>query len=294
MKINIKNSTLETLEFLFFEGDLNILARKWGDYPSRLWNNFVSLSSVFTVVSFLVAIAGAKLESDFAQIIGWLVFGAIVIYNFFSAIPEEKLVLKKLVGKKLSLNDLSQIHPKPYTLGVIGLSKSGKSTFMHKSLHSTQNVSRTNEIYCEIIPVPRKPDNYFVVVDGDGDKIYQQIEIMNAVDCLLIFVDHSESHQRKQLSQDRLDKHEEFFKDLSDCLNAYPKKHNIHVVLNKKDLWESSQKKDDLTNWFNGKTDEMASKLNLNITKSFHSNMQFDSVSQLLNKISSEVLQRND
>lgn len=270
---------------------MNILERKWQEFPKRFWNNFVGITAVFTGFSFLVAIAGWKLESDLTQIVAWVVFALVLFLNFYVSIPDKRLTLKKQIGKKLTLKEISEIYPKPYLLGIVGETKTGKSTFMHKSLHSTKQVSRTNQIYGEVIPIPENPDHYFIVIDGDGDKIYQQIEIMDSVDCLLLFVDHSESHQRKQISSDRLKSHESFIKDLSDCLLGRSKQYKIHVVLNKQDLWGNSSKKEELLEWFTKNTENLESRLNCALTTSKHSNLQTDSVSALLNQISSEVRQ---
>ncbi|MFW2791997.1 GTPase domain-containing protein, partial [Acinetobacter baumannii] len=212
----------------------------------------------------------------------------------YISIPERKLVLKKQVGKKLTLDQVSEIYPKPFLLGIVGETKTGKSTFMYKSLHSTKQASRTNEIYGEVIPIPESSDQYFVVIDGDGDKIYQQIDIMNRVDCLLVFVDHSESHQKKQVSLDRLKSHENFLKNLSDCLLGYSRKYRIHIVLNKQDLWEGSSRKEDLLKWFTTNTEALGSKLNCTLTTNMHSNLQVDSVSSLLHQISAEVIKNYD
>ncbi|HGF9277401.1 TPA: hypothetical protein ACJESI_001740, partial [Acinetobacter baumannii] len=68
--------------------------------------------------------------------------------------------LKELVGKKLTLEEVNSIYPIPFLLGVVGTTKSGKTTFLNQALRASTQTNRTNIIYGEVLSVPRKYDNY--------------------------------------------------------------------------------------------------------------------------------------
>ncbi|HFF4843642.1 TPA: hypothetical protein ACGC6A_003937, partial [Acinetobacter baumannii] len=137
--------------------------------------------------------------------------------------------LKELVGKKLTLEEVNSIYPIPFLLGVVGTTKSGKTTFLNQALRASTQTNRTNIIYGEVLSVPRKYDNYFIVIDGDGAKLKQQFEIINKVDYLLVFLDHNMSHTKKQLNTHRLREHENFFEHLKGYLSEHKKIKKIHL-----------------------------------------------------------------
>ncbi|WP_269497888.1 hypothetical protein, partial [Acinetobacter baumannii] len=208
--------------------------------------------------------------------------------------PEPVLQLKELVRKKLTLEEVNSIYPIPFLLGVVGTTKSGKTTFLNQALRASTQTNRTNIIYGEVLSVPRKYDNYFIVIDGDGAKLKQQFEIINKVDYLLVFLDHNMSHTKKQLNTHRLREHENFFEHLKGYLSEHKKIKKIHLVLNKQDLWDSSAKKKQLCDWLETKVQDCIDSLNIEVSYSFHSNLNSASVNELINNISQEVVSAND
>lgn len=272
----------------------NIRNRKWEGFLSQCWENFIGVSAIFTVLGFILSIGGWNLSQ------GWVKYLGIVsiVFGFALTIklswPKEILQLKDLIGRKLTLDEISEIYPKPFLLGVVGSTKSGKTTFLNEALRASNPPNRTNFIYGEVLSVPRKYDKYFVVIDGDGAKLKQQFDIIGKVDYLLVFLDHNMSHTKKQPNNYRLREHDKFLENLKDYLLEHKKIEKMHLVLNKQDLWESSVKKDELTQWLQEKVQYFQNNLNIEVTSAFHSNLQPTSVNILINNISQEVLDGNN
>lgn len=269
---------------------LNIRNRKWDEFPKKCWDNFIGVSAIFTVLGFILSIGGWKLDQGWVKYLGILSILVGICVTLKLSWPTAILQLKTLVGKKLTLEQINDIYPKPFLLGVIGTSKSGKSTFLNQALRASIQPSRTNAIYGEVISVPRQYDKYFIVIDGDGAKLKQQFDIINKVDYLLVFLDHNMSHTKKQLSNHRLREHENFFGHLKGYLSEHKKITKIHLVLNKQDLWESSSKKEELYKWLTDQVRDCSDNLNIEVSYSLHSNLTALSVNELINNISQEVV----
>jgi hypothetical protein len=147
-----------------------------------------------------------------------------------------------MVGKYLPLEALNGIFPRVPTLGVVGPSKSGKTTLKNRIARLPDKGKRTQSLTAYIEPLATVPAQYLAILDGSGEAFAQQFEIASVADIICIVLDHNDSATEAVVSQDRLKENSEFLKQIRTYLvekrQAPPGW--VSILLNKRDLWENA------------------------------------------------------
>lgn len=266
--------------------------RNWGGFLNNLKKLFNSIGTYITFISTIMMLIGIKFpDNSFPYIfeIGLLSFILSLIWIVFEAWPEKILTIKDLNNTQISLENLNKIHPAPFKLGIIGCSKSGKTTFLQKASFSRKPLVRTNEIYANVFQLPDhlNTKGKIILLDGDGKQHPQQFNIMERSNLIIIFFDHDESNDIDVLNNDRKNEHNIFFQQLIFNLRNCTNLKYIHIVINKHDLWGKSQDSTAIIDWIKSLKDDLEKVGNYKISESFqHCNNNQDSIAEILEHIS--------
>lgn len=263
--------------------------RNWKFFLPNLIKNFVSMTGFLTFVGFGLTVVGPTLEDPIAiNVVLWsglvLMFCS-VCFVFYYSWPPRLPHLNEFLDRPIPLETLNNMQPIPFKIGAIGSSQSGKTTFYRRCNFSSPALSRTNDI--SAIPL-QLPDNkgHVVVLDGDGKKHTQQFVIIENADLLLIFFDHNETSNRKEVIKKRLADHVDFFEQVLFHLSQNNSIKHIHVIMNKHDLWQHSISKDNLKKWFDEQVEKLRIVGKYELTYSFeHSNNKPEDIGSVINVI---------
>lgn len=263
--------------------------RSWNGFWGDLKSTYSGFGNSLTVVGFIMVLIGIVYpDNSFPYLLHFGVVSiiCIAIICLYHAWPNKVTKIDQYMGKHIPISEISQIYPLPFTVGVVGCSSSGKTTFLNKVNFNTGNLTRTNEIYATVLKLPSRfseVKSEIVVVDGDGKNQSQQFDIMNHVDFLIIFLDHNDGDTSARVLNQRLDDHTKFMEQTMFHLKKCKKLKYIHLVLNKHDLWKNSADIDKLKTFFDNKLEELRKFSGLKVTGAFdHSNNESDCIAGVL------------
>ena len=202
------------------------------------------------------ALSGLIVAVPVATAIGGAVLVGAVIFAGVRSFPPKLSTAAESLGQKLSLEKLATLDHPPIRLAVVGATQSGKSTFLKSTQHSAESSTRTNKVEAEILMLPGNPPACIALLDGDGKEFAQQFEIIKEADLLIVFVDHNVSATNKIKSDNRLAEHDRFIEQIEPVLKRRSSRPKIHLLFNKRDLWESGPDSAELINWFQRHADE--------------------------------------
>jgi hypothetical protein len=156
--------------------------------------------------------------------------------------PPRVLRVLEVEGQELPLADLAKIEPRVPALGILGVGVVGKTTLKNRLLQiPARGLTRTQRVTIHVSSLLRDPTTYFAFVDGGGDSNSQQFDVADHSNILVVLLDHDDIGGATQPNDDRLRAHVEFGKQLRDHLtNHSDRRGPIHVLLNKRDLWEQA------------------------------------------------------
>ncbi|NET46446.1 GTPase domain-containing protein [Okeania sp. SIO2B3] len=294
--------------------------KDWSKYPGRLVKSYAGLPGVgLTISGFLLGAAalipGVNIAGSIILGIGAGIGGVSILGGAISAIPQEFREAVQLVGKYETLDSLADIDPPLYKIGIVGISRSGKSTLTksfcripEEKREEGKTEGKTTELYVYIYGLflsPKEGDTvnntkFLGFIDGDGAAYYQQLKIAQESDFLCVVMDHNsigkESHKNRNIAQidkDRLTKHEEFIDQIYQHLKNQRKENplsRIHFLLNKKDFWNKngSQSSNELESWFETHINKWrdTALFTKSISFDYHSNQEVE----YMQKFESEIL----
>jgi len=218
----------------------------------------IRLREELNVVNGIVAVGGLPFGAAGLVANGWLQVGLlaacgvitvpIIGHAFWKSWPPKHSTAESRAGEQILLGDLVSIDPPPPVLGIVGTKKVGKTTlqdtFMQK-IDTRQGVEETRKITCHIAPIIHQPKaEYWAIIDGKGEELSQQFEVLNRAQILCVLIDHNMVSDAVVLNEDRLEKHREDGEQLrSHLVNQWESKlpsHKlpVHILLNKRDTWE--------------------------------------------------------
>ena len=127
-------------------------------------------------------------------------------------------------------------------VALIGLSSTGKTTFINKLGHRHPTNARTQEISGKIIKLKGKA---LCFIDISGEKLVQLFQVIEYADIIIFIVDHSDSNSGK-LKRSRIDETKKLLNTLKDHWDSLENKKSIPsiVLINKKDLWKKAKSND--------------------------------------------------
>ena len=260
--------------------------RKWSDWPCRFGKALTDTGGVVGLVGLGISAVGATVAGSVVLAIGGVTAGGALVYAACRGIPPKMLSAAELVGTDVPLRMLEAIDPPILKLGVVGTTQAGKTTFIQKALHRPPGTTRTNKVYAAVLALQTSPTRYIALLDGDGEQFPQQFEVSENADFLVVFVDHNQSDDGVAKSKDRLDEHDRFLKQLEFHIRRRGKLSRLHLLLNKRDLWERSKGAAELEQWLASHAQRwqnanMATETTLGI----HSNMVVDDIGSVVRLI---------
>lgn len=264
---------------------------------SKWWKDFKKVieenSGMTTIGSSAISVVGGVAAGPWGLFSGAAGVAIAVVYAGIKSYPAPKKSPADLIGKKLSFEDLVQLDTNPLLLAVVGASQSGKSTFLSTAQHNKKPSTRTNKVQGEIMMLPGKPPDYIALLDADGKEFYQQFELVEKADFIVLFIDHNKSSVDKQMSEERLKEHDNFIEQVEPVLKKRKNLPKIHLLFNKRDLWENESDSDYLKSWFEKHAAEWKRRnISKEFTYGYHTNMTTDDTATMMEVIRGCVKER--
>lgn len=196
------------------------------------------------------------------------------MYAAIRGVPPKMRQASEFVGQNVSLETLQSINPPILKLGIVGYTQSGKTTFLKQALQQITETNRTSNVYATILTLQTSPTKYIALLDGDGEQFPQQYQVAADADILIVLVDHNQGNNMTEKSLDRIEDHNRFLKQLEYYIRSNKPLEKLHLIMNKRDLWESSTNSKELREWFeNHVNDWKRSNIAKEVTSSIHSNL---------------------
>jgi hypothetical protein len=220
------------------------MARRWSQWPKRTiseLNGTSGLAGVGGVILGAVSLAAGPAAIALGIAGGIIVVGS-VGYAVVRAIPNPRKSPSELVGQKVDVEFLKDLDPAIRTVAVVGDTQAGKTTLKNRLSLDPAIVHRTQNVSATVISLQTSPPSYIGVLDGGGDRLFQQFEIEELCDCLFIIIDHNISDVDPSVDERRLESHRAFLTQIRHKLDdaGSPPKQKILFLVNKRDLWERS------------------------------------------------------
>lgn len=250
------------------------IKRNWNIFPELLKENLLSVYGILGALGSIVTIATYYFRDSLDSWIIVTVIGSGIIILLISILialyksfPPKLISLDDYQDGRIPLDILNKIYPIPFVIGIIGCSKSGKTTFLKNSEFSKNPLSRTNEVYAKKVQIPNSKGN-IVVLDGDGKEFTQQFYIMDKINILIVFFDHNETNNSSTIMKKRLSDHEYFFDQVLSHLKEKKNIIHIHLIMNKNDLWKKVKSTEYLEDWFEKQKNKLKNNSSYKVTSS--------------------------
>lgn len=190
-----------------------------------------------------------------------------------------------------NINALDEFDPPPEKIGLCGATGSGKTMLLWsvaRKPFTDEELISTTETTALILHTNKGHNSFAAFLDGRGQELVQQLNILANSDDVVLLLDHNISENSKQLDNSRLIKHQEFLEQLFPGLKKNQKLKRIHLVLNKSDLWKHSSEEEYLREWLYERKKSVENYMknrDVKVTSSVHSNLSAKSISQLCHEI---------
>ncbi|NQY21464.1 MAG: 50S ribosome-binding GTPase [Campylobacteraceae bacterium] len=161
--------------------------------------------------------------------------GGSILYAGFKSKPKKLLSHQETLNKTILFNELNNIEPLT-KVGLVGVTKVGKSTLIKSMQCELPPRTRTEELFATILSVLHT-NKYIALIDGPGQELSQQFEIIDNVDILLMIIDHNvEDKNNAKIS--RIEEQKDFFDQILKYINRKNYHKRIHILVNKEDKWK--------------------------------------------------------
>lgn len=219
--------------------------RRWKDWPKRVANELNGTSGIAGAGGTLLTIGGWALLPSVAAVVtsgvGVLITAGAMGVAAWKAIPPKFRNPIDLVGRRLPLDQLDNVHPPLPKLGIVGPSMVGKSTLLNVILTQPPPDERTQGVHTYVAPLQTNPVQYVAIIDGGGQMLADQFSVAAPADILCIVLDHHRSNSEKNVDKQRLTEHSLFQEQLRGYLATQRNKLAwVHLLLNKQDLWKDA------------------------------------------------------
>jgi hypothetical protein len=260
-------------------------SRNWKSWPKR------ALKEIDASNSF-VGLAGIGLGIVTSPFISVIAIAGFVGYVATKSFPKRKNNPSDLIGAQHKVEEIRNVDPPLKSLGIVGASRTGKSTLINHIRGSVTDERKTDNIYAVVVPLQVQPVKYIALLDGAGHQFSQQFTIAEHSDFLVIFLDNDLSDATRNVNEGRLEEHDKFLDQLYYYLRGenISNLQQIHFILNKKDLWDGSADASKIEEWFKKHIDSWSKNgLAKKVTWAYHSNKSPDDITKFLVEISKSL-----
>lgn len=261
--------------------------RRWTTWPRRFGRPLTEASAYVGVIGVGISAVGASVAAPALLIAGAVTIGSALLYAGYRGIPPKLKAASELVGSRVSLQALDEIDRPILKLGIVGSTQSGKTTFIQQALQQPPETTRTNKIYATVVVLQTTPTSYIALIDGDGEQFAQQFEVTEHADFLLIFLDHNLGDSSAAKSKERIEEHDRFIKQLEFHIRQRKHISRLHIILNKRDLWEKSRNAGELQKWLQVHANHLKHATSADeVTSDIHSNKIASDIGKVMRLIS--------
>jgi hypothetical protein len=276
-------------------------SRNWKQYSNSIGkelNNTAGYAWVGTGLLSVLSLCGATAFSSVAAAavsgVGLVIAGGALVKAAWNAIPPKLRSPDDLVGVRLTIKQADEIAGQLKRMSVVGPTKAGKSTLVKAILSQVFPEERTSGLHAYVVVLPTSPVNYFIMLDGAGGEFSDQFEISRHSDIIIIIYDHDEGDDTEYLDQGRLAFMARFSDQLIGFMNNHKEKKTawVHLLLNKRDLWERMEQRDEraLLAFFAGEeTKWKSAKVAASVTSERHSNLESEDIGILIRQLGNHL-----
>ncbi|BAY46255.1 hypothetical protein SAMD00079811_38630 [Scytonema sp. HK-05] len=275
--------------------------RRWKQWFGRftqelnLTSGLASLGGlILSIIAFVGLNAFSSTLAALVGILGIIIAVIAITIPAWKAIPPRLKNANTLVGQRLNLEKLQEVDPPLLKLGVVGPELVGKSTLLMRILHQTPAKVRTDTVHAYVTSLKIEPFHFIALLDGPGEMYANQFQVATPANILLIVLDHHASDNEKSIDEARIQKHIDFQKQLRWHLREQNNKPaSIHLLLNKRDLWEKNSQNECIRLKKFLESEEKAwkdSNLVAQVTSAEHSNERPNDIAQLVSDLKRLVI----
>lgn len=174
------------------------------------------------------------------------VFIISIIAMIFSSLRNYKeiIILADWKDKTLNLNEIKTLKITK-KISIIGLSNSGKITFINRLTHKSASQTRTQGILGKILCID---DRKLCFIDISGESLAQQMISIGLADFIILVIDHSESSKSILIKNNRISETKNLLQKIEDHIETNNLQAVIPsiVLINKQDLWAKTKKREEL------------------------------------------------
>ncbi|MEN3756541.1 GTPase domain-containing protein [Aeromonas veronii] len=260
--------------------------RRWSTFTQQFMAHLTASSAVLGLMGIVISAIGATISKPQLLYIGFGTVLLVILYAVCRSIPPKLKSASEFVGQDIAIDELDDIFPPILKVGIVGSTQSGKTTFLRQALQKAPETTRTNRVYASIVALQKAPTKYIALLDGDGDQFSQQFQVAEHADLLLVFLDHSLGNDSIEKSTVRIEEHDRFIKQLiSHIKNGRIRR--AHVLLNKRDLWETADDVSELKQWFEVHIQQLRQLGCIeHVTSDLHSNLISTDIGKIIRIIS--------
>jgi len=262
-------------------------------FGSRLQQQLNFWSGTAGAAGVVLTLAGLGVSNPAKKILiglGVVVFVIVLAVCVVKAWPPPMDDPVKLVGRPLQIADLDRIHPRVPAVGIVGPAGVGKSTLKRRLLlqPAPAKRERSYSVTAHIGPVIPEPLTYIALLDGRGDSYDHQFDIADKADIIIMMLDDSDLDSGPIIDEVRMKDQREFGEQIRDRLtNKLHRVPRIHIILNKKDRWETGTEEEQKTlrEFFKAEVRKWETAYGNEVTNAQHSNASAQDMTNMVAEI---------
>lgn len=251
------------------------MSRRWRRWPGRFVSEANSASGLFGIGGAGIAATGAVLAAPVVLGLGAALAVGVTVVCAYRAIPPQAFQAADLIGDRITdLSMIEQIDPRPSRIGFVGISRVGKTTLLSNLVAERPPANvRTEDPYATLMVIPGRPPRYAALIDAAGQQYSQQFQVVDEAEHLIVCLDHNSSDAEGSVIEERLRSQDEFLGHLAGHLKGRPGRlRAIHLVLNKRDLWEQTDHAQRARSWVDAQVAHWRMLPGIKVTSAIHSN----------------------
>jgi hypothetical protein len=209
------------------------------------------------------------------------------------SIPRRSPSVDDLRAQEIPVEQLTELHPRVVSIGIVGDSRAGKTTLIKRIMHLPAPSERTVGVTAHLVALQTSPPQHIAIIDGGGEEFVDQFKVTKYADILLVILDHNASDSDATIDHVRLDYGTTFQRQIRSYLKTErggAPKPDVYIIGNKRDLWEGESGRDHFVSYLNeGLASWQASNLANKATLLIHSNFEQDDIANLVKLVASYV-----